>query len=464
MTIWHPDLSRYQGPKYKAIAEAIADAVVGGVLAPGERLPPQRALAWDLGVTVGTVSRAYALAEQRQLVAGTVGRGTFVCGGATGAEAASPLRSTNDSDIADLSMNATVLDSTATAFARTLADQSRAAGLASLLTYTEPAGRADHRAAAARWIARTGFKVDADSLILTTGAQHALSATVDAVAHAPRHIFVEQLTYPLLKRIAANRSVRMTGIALDDEGMRPDALDAAARAAPDVRAAFVVPTLQNPTAATMSAERRRAIAEVARARDLVIVEDDVYGHLAPDRTPPLATWAPERTVYIASASKSIAPGIRVGWLTAPPSLYERIIDAAYASTLTQPALTHEIFRRWLEDGTADRLVGELGDELALRHRLTAEALPGLRYTDDPASPHVLLALPEGWRSDDFVTAMLMQGYRLASVEAFAIGADPVSPAVRISLAAVRDRAVLSGCLTAIRTTLANGPASERLVI
>ncbi|MEK9662084.1 MAG: winged helix-turn-helix domain-containing protein, partial [Alphaproteobacteria bacterium] len=81
MTIWQPDLTRYAGPKYRAIADAIGDAIADGNLVPGDRLPPHRRLAWDLGITVGTVSRAYALAEQRQLVEGTVGRGTFVCGG-----------------------------------------------------------------------------------------------------------------------------------------------------------------------------------------------------------------------------------------------------------------------------------------------------------------------------------------------------------------------------------------------
>jgi len=466
MTIWHPDISGTDGPKYKAIASAIGNAIAQGALSAGDRLPPHRRLAWDLGVTVGTVSRAYALAEQRQLVEGTVGRGTFVCGGKPAPDSGGPLliMHAGETGIADLSVNTTLLDSTTAAFAATLGELQFAPDLTTLLSYTRAAGLPEHRAAAARWISRTGLAVDAEMIVLTTGAQLGLSAAVDALAQPTRHIFVEQLCYPVLKSIAANRGVRLTGVALDAEGMLPEALDAAARAAPDVRAVFVVPTMQNPTAATMSAARRQAIAEVARARDLVIVEDDVYGYVGANRPAPLATWAPERTVYVTSASKCTAPGLRVGWLAAPPGLRERLLEPAYAATLTQPALNHEILRRWIENGTAERLVVELRAELAIRHRMAAEILPELRYIDDPNSPHILLPLPAGWRSDDFVASVLLQGYRLASVEAFAVGPDPVTPAVRLSLGATADRAVLAACLAAIRATLDSRPTSDRMVI
>lgn len=466
MTIWRPDLSRSSGPKYQAIADAIGEAVAQGTLSPGDRLPPHRQLAWDLGVTVGTVSRAYALAEQRQLVAGTVGRGTFVCGGNVSAAAAGPLLSLSpvDNGVIDLSVNATLLDSTAAAFAETLADVMSTADPATLLTYSRANGLPEHRAAAARWFNVTGLTVDADAVVLTAGAQLGLAAAMDVVAQPTRHVFVERLTYPVLKRIAANRGVRLTGVALDDEGMRPEALDAAARAAPEVRAVFLVPTLQNPTATTMSAERRAAIAAVARARDLVIVEDDVYGYVALDRPPPLATWAPERTVYLSSASKCTAPGLRVGWFAAPSGLRERLTDAVYAATLTQPVLTHEVVRRWIEDGTAARLVAEMRDELAARHAMAREIFSHLTYPDDPTSPHILLPLPAGWRSDDFVASVLARGFRLASVEAFAVGPEPVAPAVRLSLGAVRDRSVLAAALAAIRDTLDGRSTADRMVI
>ncbi|MEK9662083.1 MAG: PLP-dependent aminotransferase family protein, partial [Alphaproteobacteria bacterium] len=381
-----------------------------------------------------------------------------------------------DAAVANFSVNATLLDSTAEAFRETLAgihkdvDPSLLLTYPSaLLTYTQAAGLPEHRAAAARWIARTGLDTGPDALILTMGAQQALAAAMDVVALPSRHVFVERLSYPVLKRIAAHRGVRLTGIALDGEGMVPEALDAAARAALDVRAVFVVPTLQNPTAATMSTARRETIAAVARARNLTIVEDDVYGYVATDRPAPLATHAPERTVYLTSASKCTAPGLRVGWLVAPPALREMLTDAVYATALTQPALTHEILRRWIEDGTAARLVGEMRDEIAIRHRMTEAAFADLDYIENPSSPHILLPLPEGWRSDDFVAAIAARGYLLAPIEAFAVGPDPAPPAVRISLGAVTDRAVLAGCLAAIRETLdgrrpADRPPSDRMVI
>src|SRR3546814_18320928 len=106
---------------------------------------------------------------------------------------------------------------------------------------------------------------------------------------------------------------------MDEEGVIPGGWDEAA-AATGASTVVLVPTIQNPTATVMGAERRRAIAEVARRRNLMIVEDDVYGFLLESRPPPIATFAPERTVYLPIASTCLPPGLRAGWIVAPPVL------------------------------------------------------------------------------------------------------------------------------------------------
>ena len=111
--------------------------------------------------------------------------------------------------------------------------------------------------------------------------------------------------------VAERLGLRLHGLALDEEGVRPEALEEAARGG-RARLVFLNPTAHNPTTATMSQGRREAIVAIARRHELILIEDDVYGQLPEDRPPPLAVLAPERTVHISSASKSVAPGLRLG--------------------------------------------------------------------------------------------------------------------------------------------------------
>ncbi len=461
MTIWLPDLTNRSGPRYRAIADSIAEAVSQGDLAPGEKLPPQRELAWRLEVTVGTVSRGYMLAEQRGLVSGEVGRGTFVR--APDAGGAAPLLPPAPDGVLDLSINMSVGRANADALARTLAVLAAEPDVESFLRYMPAAGHPEHRAAAARWMARVGLEVAPERIVLSHGAQQGLSACLDVLAAPGDTVLTEALSFPLLIDPARLRDIELSGVALDDEGMIPEALDEAA-AKSGARLVVIVPTVQNPTASVMGEERRRAVAEVAKRRDLVIVEDDVYGYLLPGRPPPIAAFAPERTVYLTSASKCLAPGLRVGWIVAPERLVARFIEALYAGSVAQPALTHEIVRRWIEDGTAEALAEQLGDEAAARQKLAAEHLAGLTLSGSKSSLHVMVELPRPWRRDEFVGAALDRGIRIASLSAFALDPESAPEAVRLSLAAVPDRATLEDALISLRELAEAGPRAGRGVI
>ena len=183
MTMWVPDLSGWPGPLYRALADAIAAAVESGELPVGARLPPHRELAHRLGCTVGTVSRAYALADQRGLLQGEVGRGTFVRRPAAATEAAASRRLALDGDGGDdgpidLTVNRPGLEPhEALAAATAELSARRGPGLRRLLAYAIGPGLPEHRAAGAAWLRRYGI-VDADPgrLVLTCGAHQAIAA------------------------------------------------------------------------------------------------------------------------------------------------------------------------------------------------------------------------------------------------------------------------------------------------
>ena len=464
MTSWLPDIAGRAGPRYQAIAEAILDAIGLGALVPGDRLPPQRDLAWKLGVTVGTVSRAYMLAEQRGALSAEVGRGTFVRGpGFRGArDGRTTLAPAGDIPF-DLGINMACGPEHGAAFAEALGTIARQDGLENLARYMPLGGHPEHRRVAASWIARRGVEAAPERVVITCGAQHGLAVTASALTEAGDTILVEGLTYTGVIDTATFVGRRVTGVAIDGEGMVPDALDHAARHS-GARVVVVVPTIHNPTAVVMGAARRRALVEVARAHDLLIVEDDVYGLLPEDNPAPIATLAPERTIYLTSASKSLAPGLRVGWAVAPADIAPRLAGAVFASTVAQPALNHEIVRLWVENGTAERLVATLRTELKARQTLAAEVLAGFELSGHPVSFHTLLHVPETWPATSFAEAALARGVRVTPASMFATERAHAPNAVRISVAAAADRAALREALGILASLLRGGRGATRAVV
>ena len=456
MPSWTPDITGRTGPRYLAIADCLAEAVDCGHLEPGVRLPTHRDLAEQLGLTVGTVTRAYAEAERRGLARGEVGRGTFVC------DPAERRRPEAGDHLIDLSLNLPLYAEDPD-LAGALRRLQKRRDLSSLLSYQPFAGDQRHRQAGADWIARHGLDAAPDHVLVTGGAQHAITVALAALARAGDTVLTEELTYPGLKTAASLLGLRTAPVAMDDEGLRPDDLERAAKAT-GARVLYCMPTLHNPTTTTMTAARRRAVAEVARRRDLVVIEDDVHGLLAEDAPAPLATLAPERTIYIASTSKVLAGGLRVAYVAAPGDLMEALAFAVAASLWALPALSLEVAAGWIADGTADRVTERKRREAAARQALAHDILPAGRYRTAGRSYFLWLELPPPWRADRFVRAARDRGVVVSSAEAFTAGEGDPRAAVRVSLSAPGDRAEVADGLRALADVLEHGPSPAAAIV
>jgi DNA-binding transcriptional MocR family regulator len=455
MTTWTPELDRFPGPRYLAIAEALADDVRAGRLPVGAKLPTHRDLAWTLKVTVGTVTRAYAEAERRGLIAGEVGRGTFVR--PIGGNAPIMLRTGSEPPgFLDLAVNAPIGGGEVALFAASLAELSAGEGLSELLLYTPNAGRGSDREAGARWLGRAGIAASPERVVVTGGGQHGLAAVLGALTQSGDTVAVESLTYPGMKSLGNLLNLRLLPVAMDAEGLLPDALDAACRGK-GVKALYTMPTLHNPTTGTLSAERRRAIADVARRHGVAIVEDDVYGFLLEKAPPPIASFAPELGYYVTSTSKSFAPGLRVGYVHAPEGRVERIAAAMRATTYMATPLMAELASRWIASGAADRLVVEKRRVAARRQRLLAEVFGGPGLRADPAGFHAWLTLPEEWRPEDFAATARRRGIGVTPAIAFAAGRTPPPNAIRLTLGTPAEDNRLRRALLTLRELAADKP-------
>ena len=453
MTIWTPDLRGREGPRYLAIADALADDVGGGRLAAGVRLPTHRDLADALGVTVGTISRAYREARARGLVVGEVGRGTFVRGGDRVERPGLPIPDSLPEGVIDLSLNINRVPGLAS-MARhglaTLAEDPSTLGW--FEQYHPQAGSAKHRAAGARWIGRWGLDVEPDRVLVTAGAQHAMTVALMATTRPGDGLLVGRLTYPAIIALARVLHLELHPVAMDGHGITPDGLEAACRAHKP-RALYCMPTLQNPTTRVMPQARRHDIVEVATRHGLTIVEDDVYGFLL-DGQMPLTSLYPHRGYYLTSLSKSLAPGLRVGYLALPSGDRSRFIDALWATTVMAPPPMAELATRWIDNGDADTMVARGREEADARRALAESYLSGLRFEAHPGALQVWVELPPPWRAADFVARAAQQGIKVTASDAFAVGPRS-APAFRIALGGARTRQDLDRALQTLATLTNN---------
>ena len=460
MTIWTPALPSDGPPRFAAIVNALADDVARGRLVAGDRLPTHRELADALGVAIGTVTRAYAEAERRGLVRGEVGRGTFVGPAPLGSTAAT--RSTRGRGAIDLSVNVPV-EGIAPDLAAALRALVKRPDLGDLLRYQPHAGADRHRAAGAAWAGRYGVAAAPEQVLVCAGAQHAMLTIFAALAKPGERELTEALTYPGMKALAGLLHLTLEGVAMDDEGIRPDALEEAL-ARTGARFLYCMPTIHNPTGTVLSAARRGAIAALARAHDVTVIEDDVHRFLAPDAPPPLAHYAPERTYHIAGTSKAIAGGLRVAFVTAPRRAVEQIERSIWATTWMAAPLTAELATTWIVNGTADRVATAQRVEAAARQEIARAVLGDLVTATHPHALHLWLELPDPWRGESFARATLERGVAIAPAELFAVGRGAVPHAVRLGLGAPRDRAELEHALGILRATVTDRGAASPAVL
>ena len=458
MTIWAPRLPP-NGTRYRALADAIGDAIASGELKEGMRLPPQRRLADVLSVTVGTVTRAYAEAERRGLVEARVGSGTYVRGRQV-TSAFRQIASQADDACIDLSLS---LPPPHPDRPRGLGEALEAIrhdpqALMQAVDYQPEQGMARHRDILTAWMTRLGIPVDAGELVITQGGQHGIYLALQALAQPGERVAASALTYPGLIGAAQQLHLKPLRVPLDAEGMDVDALARLCAQQPP-RLVYVTPDQNNPTGACLSESRRAALVELARRHDFWIIEDGVQYLPREERGTPLYRLAPERTLYLFSTSKVIAGGLRVGTLRVPSILAERLAALQRAQSWMVPPLMAEVVCRWIESGAAERLLDWQLTEIATRQGLARQRLAAFEPSGRMHGFHLWLPLPAGQRAAALIEQLERRQVRVTSAEPFCVGSEPAPQAIRLCVSAAASRDALDRALDILVSALQGPPAS-----
>src|SRR5882762_2012767 len=344
MTDWVPALASFPGPRYLAFVSALEADIAAGRVKPGMRLLPQRDMAQRLALSVGTISKAYAGAEQRGLISGEVGRGTFVQRRRPESRSLGPSEAT-----INLALNVPPYTGEDDVISSVLAEIVADGEMSNLLGYLPHQGLPRHREAMVTWLASLGVTADADHLFITHGGQHALSIALGMVASPGDTVLTESYTYSGMLALSAQCGYRLHGVATDASGLIPESLDLAFTET-GARVLYCMPTLQTPTGAIMSPARRQAIAAIVRKHDAYLVEDDAYAYLLTPPPRPVSALIPERSFYVMSFAKCLAPGLRIAAMIAPDAFRDRAINAVRATGWMAVPLMAEVVARLITSG------------------------------------------------------------------------------------------------------------------
>jgi len=463
--LWTPQLDSSFGTLHERLVRAIRDDIDAGTLLPEDQLPTQRDLASRLGIGVGTVTRAYAEAERLGLVTSTVGRGTFIAAGG-------PTQDADESTGApiDLSLNLQSHPAAGDRVATALARLPLRPDFVQSLSATPHAGLDWQRQTIASWLRRTAHfdGIDWRRLIVTTGAQQAMSLVIGTMCRPGEIVLTEAVTFSGFRALAEHSGLRCAGVDMDDEGIEPDALERAV-VATGSRVLYLMPTLQNPTTRSMSRARREEIVRIARRHDLTLLEDDVYGPLAfvpgadrPDLVP-IASLAPERTCYVSSASKAIAMGLRVGVLVAPDEArFAALSRAMRVDCYASSSIAASLVCQMIKDGSADEVRIAVAQEAVARMALARRALGDAAVPPSfPTSLHAWLPMGE-LEAERLANRVMRRGVILTPPASFIVDGD-LESGLRLCLNAV-SRPALERALVILRGALADDLVPRRLAI
>lgn len=420
--------------RYKQLVDTLATNIRSGKLAPGTRLLTHRQLADTEGIALVTASRVYAELEKMGLISGEQGRGTFV------RETTLPPGQGIDqlpvpNGTLDLNFNSPSIDGQSQMLRDALRQLSVSGELEPLLHYQPHAGRQHERSIIATHLNQRGLVATADQILITSGAQHGLAITALALLNPGDIVAVDSLIYPGFKTVAEISRLELVPLPCSDTGPDLAALKSLCRQR-RVKAVYTQPTLHNPLGWVLSQAQREALVAIAREHDLLLIEDAAYAFHADNPPPPVSSLAPERSVYISGLSKSLATGLRFGFVVAPSAWISRLERAIRATTWNTPGLITALACRWIAEGTVAQLEAQKREDAKARQKIATRVLRGWSYVAHPNAYFIWLPLPAEVRADQVCTQLLEKGISVSSAEPFAT-TEHIPHALRLALGSVQ---------------------------
>jgi len=387
---WLPDKKLLKRPFYLTLANALEADIVSGKLAAGTRLPPQRELADFLDLNFTTVTTAYNLCREKNLIYGVIGRGTFV---APLPGNPSPRNANRLSDFIELGL-VKGFDRIRAPIIEASENVLRKGYIEELYSYTEPAGHLHHRAAGAHWMSQMDVHTDSEHTAIFAGAQNVISASLLSLFCIGDKLAVDEYTYSNLIGTARLSHIRLLPIPGDAEGMIPAALEETC-AREKIRGIFLMPNCANPTTCTIPEKRKDELAQIIEHYQLVLIEDDNTGLLPIQDGSYRSMFSrlPEQTLYICNSTSALCNGLRVAFAAFPEIFREKLLNALFYLNIKTSSLDAEIMTELILSGKAGKILEQKAELAARRNQIFDTVFPQAARPGTPSAFFRWLPLP-----------------------------------------------------------------------
>lgn len=431
---WKPSIDKREKPIYQSLAKQLEQDIFAGVLLPGTKLPPQRELADYLDLNLSTISKAFKVCELKGLLSASVGSGTFVSYGAL--SNAYLLEDSKPKHL--IEMGATLPDNASfEPLALQLKSMLQEGDYEKWFGYGRAGESLWQKDAAIKLIRRGGFETTVDHILFANGGQNAIAAVLASLCKPGDRIGVDHHTYPGLKTVAAMLSVQIVPIKSENGEMSPASFEYTCKNE-NIKGIYLIPDYHNPTASYMSVENRKRIAAIAKKYRQFIIEDASYHLLNKNPLPAVASFAPDLAIYIASLSKSLAPGLRLAYVAVPSQFKEPISKALYNLNITVSPLLAELTARTIVSNQFEVLIESHQEETMRRNQIVGQYLSDYTCLGDETGIFRWLLLPGKITGAEFETLAAREGIQVYAAERFVVGNSCPERAVRVSVCAPKN--------------------------
>ncbi|MFA9379266.1 MAG: PLP-dependent aminotransferase family protein [Lachnotalea sp.] len=431
---WKPTIIKSNKAIYRDLALQLEQDIKTGVLTPGTMLPPQREIADYLDINLSTVTRAFKLCEQKGLICGAIGRGTFVASDVTN----NAILLCNSKQNQFIEMGAIMPsrepnDYVIEAIQKLLKEPEAY----NILQYDLVEDNVMQKNAAAQWLKRANFKVNPNNILFAAGGQNAIAGILASLFQCGDKIGTSSLVYPGIKTVANMLGIQLIPIPEVEGQLSAEALRQICKME-GLKGIYIIADYHNPTTYSLSTETRKQLATIGKELNLIIIEDAINSLLKENPLPPIAMYAPENTIYISSVSKTLSPGLRIAFIAVAKQYYKALSVGLYNINIMVSPLLIEATVRLINSKLADEILDQRRKQTNKRNQLINKILKGYSILGDEFCNFRWLVLPDGFTGKTFELCARNAGVQIYSAERFVVGNSKIPCAVRIAITATNN--------------------------
>lgn len=428
---WKPSLKNIKGSITKGLAKLLEEDIKNCKLNPGTKLPPQRELADFLDINLSTVTRAFKLCEEKGLICATIGKGTFV---SSDVHIKNTMMDTLErGSLIELGASHPTYEQNEYVV-KTIQEIMNRPDSYKLLEYKEVNGSSYQKSVVCKFL-KEEYKLpcNEEDILFAAGGQNALCSILLSLFNSGDKIGVDPLIYAGLKTSANMCKIKLISIGSDEEGMSAKSLDTICKNE-KLTGIYLINDIHNPTTKTMSEKRREEIRKISQKHNLLIIEDGIHRLLLDNLSKTLYEIS-HNTIYIASMSKIICPGLRVGMIITPQKYKKDIQFALYNMNVMVSNLQIEALCSIINNQVYKSIINERKETIKNRMKIAEYILNKSNCNYNKGGNLIWLKLPNNFNSKDFEVLCKEKGVQVYCSERFVVGNEDELSCIRLCITA-----------------------------